>query len=138
MIEDDPEYLKDYIDMGIGVGIMLRPWNYTVSIPSARTFEVAGPTEMVPGDQRARSLGNLPQRHRAAGSRSLISQGTWWLRTKISGGPDGSTHSRPISAAAGHGAGFPISMPVMAPKSSRLEKKLVHSDQEVRGGRREI
>ncbi len=38
MIEDDPEYLKDYIDMGIGVGIMLRPWNYTVSIPSARTF----------------------------------------------------------------------------------------------------
>ncbi len=38
---------------------------------------------------------------RAAGSRSQIPQGTWWPPTKISGGPDGSSHNRPISAAGG-------------------------------------
>ena len=30
------------------------------------------------------------------GAAAEISQGTWWPRTKTSGGPDGSTHNRPI------------------------------------------
>ena len=38
MIEDDPEYLGYYIEMGVRVGIMLRPWNRACPIPSARTF----------------------------------------------------------------------------------------------------
>ncbi len=39
IVEDDPEYLKEYVGLGVGVGLMLRPWNRSCSIPSTRRFE---------------------------------------------------------------------------------------------------
>jgi hypothetical protein len=39
MVEDDPEYLKDYLEMGVGVGLMLRPWNKALAAPATRRFD---------------------------------------------------------------------------------------------------
>ncbi len=39
IIEDDPEYLQHYLDAGIGVGLMIRPWNRAATIPVSAKFE---------------------------------------------------------------------------------------------------
>lgn len=39
IIEDDPEHLEAYLDAGIGVGLMIRPWNRNCSIPVNERFE---------------------------------------------------------------------------------------------------
>ncbi len=39
IIEDDPEHLEAYLDAGIGVGLMVRPWNRNCSIPVNERFE---------------------------------------------------------------------------------------------------
>ncbi|MEW6347712.1 MAG: hypothetical protein AB1646_01505 [Thermodesulfobacteriota bacterium] len=39
IVEDDPEYLEEYVGMGVGVGLMLRPWNRSFSLPSGERFE---------------------------------------------------------------------------------------------------
>ena len=38
IVEDDPEHLAEYEEAGIGVGLMLRPWNRSVEIPLTRRF----------------------------------------------------------------------------------------------------
>ncbi len=39
IVEDDPEYLKEYVSMGVGVGLMVRPWNRAFSLPAGERFE---------------------------------------------------------------------------------------------------
>lgn len=39
IIEDDPEHLQSYLDMGIGVGLMLQPWNRSSDIPVTMRFQ---------------------------------------------------------------------------------------------------
>ena len=38
IIEDDPEHLQSYLDMGIGVGLMVQPWNRSIDIPVTERF----------------------------------------------------------------------------------------------------
>jgi hypothetical protein len=38
IIEDDVEYVKDYLDAGIGVGLMLQPWNRNSKLPVSERF----------------------------------------------------------------------------------------------------
>lgn len=38
IIEDDPAYLQAYLDQGLGVGLMLQPWNRSTSIPVTAKF----------------------------------------------------------------------------------------------------
>ncbi len=38
IVEDDPEYLQAYLDRGLGVGLMLQPWNRSTSIPVTARF----------------------------------------------------------------------------------------------------
>ena len=98
-----------------------------VRVCSFRNRPRAGAKHAKPIDvARHPALDHRATVHRAAGSRSQISQGTWWLRTKISGGPDGSTHNRPISTA-GEKRQFLNPDACYGTKSSRLEKKLAHS-----------
>jgi 5'(3')-deoxyribonucleotidase len=39
IIEDDPEHLQAYLDAGVGVGLMVRPWNRNCQIPVDKRFE---------------------------------------------------------------------------------------------------
>lgn len=39
IIEDDVRHFQDYIDAGVGVGLMVRPWNRKASVPVNRRFE---------------------------------------------------------------------------------------------------
>jgi len=39
IIEDDVQHFRDYIEAGIGVGLMVRPWNRKASVPVTRRFE---------------------------------------------------------------------------------------------------
>jgi len=39
IIEDDPKHLPDYLSLGMGVGLMLRPWNSHLPIPVTERFE---------------------------------------------------------------------------------------------------
>jgi hypothetical protein len=39
IIEDDPCHLAEYLDQGIGVGLMLQPWNRKTTIPVTARFE---------------------------------------------------------------------------------------------------
>jgi hypothetical protein len=38
IIEDDVKFAQDYLDAGIGVGLMVRPWNRHTKIPVSRRF----------------------------------------------------------------------------------------------------
>ncbi|AFM25532.1 5' nucleotidase, NT5C type [Desulfomonile tiedjei] len=38
IVEDDPAHLQDYLDMGIGVGLMVQPWNRETKIPVTKRF----------------------------------------------------------------------------------------------------
>jgi hypothetical protein len=38
IIEDDPEYLQAYLDQGLGVGLMVQPWNLHTDIPVTARF----------------------------------------------------------------------------------------------------
>lgn len=38
MIEDDVEHLQEYLDAGIGVGLMVRPWNRSATIAVTDRF----------------------------------------------------------------------------------------------------
>lgn len=38
LIEDDPYYVKEYLEAGIGVGLMLRPWNRQAPVSVTRAF----------------------------------------------------------------------------------------------------
>ncbi len=38
IIEDDPEHLRGYLDMGVGVGLMVQPWNRNSDIPVSQRF----------------------------------------------------------------------------------------------------
>lgn len=38
IVEDDPHHLGDYLQAGIGVGLMCRPWNSHVDIPVTKRF----------------------------------------------------------------------------------------------------
>jgi hypothetical protein len=38
IIEDDVEYAQHYLNVGIGVGVMLRPWNSRTTIPVTKKF----------------------------------------------------------------------------------------------------
>ena len=39
IIEDDVEYVKHYLDSGIGVGLMLQPWNRRSELPVSVRFQ---------------------------------------------------------------------------------------------------
>lgn len=39
IIEDDVEYARQYLEQGIGVGLMLQPWNRNSRIPVTERFE---------------------------------------------------------------------------------------------------
>jgi hypothetical protein len=39
IVEDDPRHLGDYLSLGIGVGLMLQPWNRTTQIPVTKRFD---------------------------------------------------------------------------------------------------
>ena len=39
IIEDDPEHLQSYLDMGVGVGLMVQPWNRDSDIPVTKRFK---------------------------------------------------------------------------------------------------
>lgn len=39
IIEDDPKHLTDYLFLGMGVGLMLRPWNRHLPIPVTERFQ---------------------------------------------------------------------------------------------------
>lgn len=39
MIEDDPRHLLDYLSLGHGVGLMLRPWNRHLPLPVTERFQ---------------------------------------------------------------------------------------------------
>ena len=38
-VEDDPQHLQDYLDAGIGVGLMVRPWNNDARARVTRAFD---------------------------------------------------------------------------------------------------
>lgn len=38
IIEDDTAYLQDYLNLGIGVGLMVQPWNRLAKIPVTERF----------------------------------------------------------------------------------------------------
>lgn len=38
MIEDDPRHLLDYLSIGLGVGLMLQPWNRHLPLPVSERF----------------------------------------------------------------------------------------------------
>lgn len=38
IVEDDPHHLGDYLEVGIGVGLMVQPWNRHVDIPVTERF----------------------------------------------------------------------------------------------------
>jgi hypothetical protein len=38
IVEDDPAYLQAYLDQGLGVGLMLQPWNRSTHIPVTAKF----------------------------------------------------------------------------------------------------
>ena len=38
IIEDDVEYVQDYLDAGFGVGLMLQPWNRRSRVPVTERF----------------------------------------------------------------------------------------------------
>lgn len=39
IIEDDVQHFRDYLEAGVGVGLMVRPWNRKASVPVSRRFE---------------------------------------------------------------------------------------------------
>ncbi len=39
IIEDDILYLQEYLNLGIGVGLMLQPWNRSTKIPVSEKFD---------------------------------------------------------------------------------------------------
>jgi hypothetical protein len=39
IVEDDVEYVKHYLDAGIGVGLMLQPWNRRSKLPVTERFQ---------------------------------------------------------------------------------------------------
>ncbi|MGB9616924.1 MAG: 5' nucleotidase, NT5C type [Desulfomonilaceae bacterium] len=39
MIEDDPKHLLDYLSIGLGVGLMLQPWNRHLPLPVSERFQ---------------------------------------------------------------------------------------------------
>jgi len=39
IIEDDPEYIREYLAAGLGVGLMLQPWNRRSPVPVTRRFK---------------------------------------------------------------------------------------------------
>jgi hypothetical protein len=39
IVEDDVEYVKDYLDAGIGVGLMTQPWNRLSKLPVTERFQ---------------------------------------------------------------------------------------------------
>ena len=39
IIEDDMEYAREYLEAGLGVGLMLQPWNRGTTIPVTRKFK---------------------------------------------------------------------------------------------------
>ncbi len=45
IIEDDPEYIGEYLAEGFGVGLMLQPWNRRSSIPVTQRFQGWGDVE---------------------------------------------------------------------------------------------
>ncbi len=45
IIEDDIAYLKDYLKLGIGVGLMVQPWNRSTKIPVTKRFNGWGEIE---------------------------------------------------------------------------------------------
>ncbi|MFH1117604.1 MAG: hypothetical protein V1792_27105 [Pseudomonadota bacterium] len=45
IIEDDPEHLRTYLEMGIGVGLMVQPWNRNTDIPVTQRFSGWGDVE---------------------------------------------------------------------------------------------
>jgi hypothetical protein len=38
IVEDDPVHLAEYLDAGVGVGLMVRPWNEQLTLPVTRRF----------------------------------------------------------------------------------------------------
>jgi hypothetical protein len=38
IIEDDTAYLQDYLKLGIGVGLMVQPWNRSSDLPVTKRF----------------------------------------------------------------------------------------------------
>jgi hypothetical protein len=38
IIEDDPEYVREYLAAGLGVGLMIQPWNRGSSLPVTQRF----------------------------------------------------------------------------------------------------
>lgn len=55
ILEDDPHHLRDYLLAGIGVGLMVQPWNRHVNIPVTERF--SGWAEV---ENWFMGLGNLP------------------------------------------------------------------------------
>lgn len=39
IVEDDCEYIREYLELGIGVGLMLQPWNRNTRIPVTERFK---------------------------------------------------------------------------------------------------
>jgi len=39
IVEDDTKYLAEYMEQGLGVGLMLQPWNRRTLIPVTRRFD---------------------------------------------------------------------------------------------------
>ncbi|HMK35619.1 MAG TPA: hypothetical protein VK463_11160 [Desulfomonilaceae bacterium] len=39
IVEDDPRHLGDYLSTGVGVGLMLQPWNRNTNLPVTRRFD---------------------------------------------------------------------------------------------------
>jgi len=39
IVEDDTKHLAEYLEQGLGVGLMLQPWNRRTLIPVTRRFE---------------------------------------------------------------------------------------------------
>lgn len=39
IVEDDTKHLQDYLDSGVGVGLMVQPWNRTSRVPVTRRFQ---------------------------------------------------------------------------------------------------
>jgi len=62
IVEDDPRHLREYLEMGFGVGLMVQPWNRASKIPVTRRFE--GWRDLEQWFSRLAS-GDLPVQHRA-------------------------------------------------------------------------
>lgn len=45
IVEDDPKHVKEYLDAGFGVGLMLQPWNRNTLIPVTERFNGWGDLE---------------------------------------------------------------------------------------------